>query len=141
MERKDFIKRGCQACILGTAAFLLPQMMGCSPATYAVFKTEEVNKKLYIPLQLFEKSKLQLVRPKGWQYDIAVQKLEENKYSALLMQCTHAENQLTPSQNGYSCSLHGSRFNAEGKVIKGPAEVALKKFNVILEQSNLIILT
>ncbi len=93
-----------------------------------------------MPLSLFEKGSLQFVRPKGWLYDIAVQKKSDGTYEALLMQCTHMDNQLMPAQNGFSCSLHGSKFNTEGKVIKGPAEMPLKKYSTSINNTNLVII-
>ena len=141
MDRKDFLKISCNTCLLGAAAMLLPGMTGCSPAAYTVFKTAVVENKITIPLILFAKNKLQLVRPKEWQYDIAVQKKEDGTYSALLLQCTHMNNQLVSEQNGFYCSLHGSRFTNDGAVVKGPAEISLKKFKTIISNTDLIILT
>ena len=139
MDRKDFLKLGCNACLCGAAAFMLPGLTGCSPA-YSVFKTEPIENKIEMPLSLFEKGSLQFVRPKGWLYDIAVQKKSDGTYEALLMQCTHMDNQLMPAQNGFSCSLHGSKFNTEGKVIKGPAEMPLKKYSTSINNTNLVII-
>jgi len=81
-----------------------------------------------VPLNLFEKSSLQIVRPAGWYYDVAVQKNADNLYTALLLQCTHQQNQLTPTGTGYHCSLHGSDFDKQGNVRKGPAEEPLHHF-------------
>ena len=72
-------------------------------------------------------------------YDIAVEKNEDNNFRALLMQCTHQENQLTQQGNGFHCSLHGSQFDKEGRVVKGPAERPLKQFPVSIENDQLII--
>src|SRR5258706_71066 len=122
MKRRDFLKASCQLCLLGSAGLLLTQMSSCSPAAgNAIYKTDVVNNQLEVPLSLFDKAPLQFVRPKGWGYDIAVQK-EQDNYNALLMQCTHQNNQLTVSGNGFYCSLHGSQFDKEGNVKKGPAE-------------------
>jgi Rieske Fe-S protein len=137
MNRKDFIKASCNFCLLGTAAILLPNLTGCSPS-YSVFSTEKKNNELQLPLTLFEKNPLQIVRVKGMNYDIAVHKID-NDFTALLLQCTHAENEVLPDQNGYSCSLHGSRFNENGKVIKGPAELSLKKCKTTISNNYLII--
>jgi Rieske Fe-S protein len=139
MDRKDFLKLGCNACLCGAAAMLLPCMQSCSPSA-AVFKTAEpLNNTVELPLSLFDKENIQFIRPKGWQYDIAVQKKSEGTYVALLMQCTHMDNQLSSEQNGFSCSLHGSRFNKEGIVVKGPAEMPLKKYEVSVSNNTLII--
>jgi Rieske Fe-S protein len=126
-------------CLLGAAGILLPQMIGCSPAAYSIYKTSVVDKRLQVPLSLFDKSPLQFVRPGGWYYDIAVNKRPDNTYQALLLQCTHQENQLTPTGDGYSCSLHGSQFDKTGKVVKGPAEKPLEEYKTFIENNNIII--
>ncbi|MBX2934354.1 MAG: Rieske (2Fe-2S) protein [Ferruginibacter sp.] len=138
MNRKEFLRYGCNTCLMGALAMLAPALPGCSPA-YSVFKTEAHDNQLNVPLTMFEKTNTLFVRPKGWQYDIAVHKNEDGQYLALLLQCTHMDNQLTPSQNGYLCSLHGSRFNSQGEVLKGPAETNLKKYTTTINNHNLII--
>ena len=139
MDRKEFLKRSCQGCLFGTAAILLPSLTGCSPAVFNVYKTAVANNMIELPLSLFEKNSLQIIRPQGWQYDIAVQKKPEGNYTAILMECTHMENQLIASQNGFSCSLHGSRFNVNGEVIKGPAERPLKSYSTSVQNNKLIL--
>jgi Rieske Fe-S protein len=138
MDRRHFIKSTCHACLLGAAGFALPQMAGCSQA-YHVFKTQVTDNRVTVPLSLFEKESLQLVRPSGWYYDIAVQKEGDNTYSALLMKCTHQDNQLSAGGNGFECPLHGSRFDKAGNVRKGPAELPLKKYTVTTDKDNLVI--
>jgi Rieske Fe-S protein len=127
MERRKFISSSCRICLLGAAGFSLTQIIGCA-TTSPVYKTSIANGDLNVPLNLFEKSALQIVRPAGWYYDVAVQKNPDNSYTALLLQCTHQENQLTPTGTGYHCSLHGSDFDKQGNVRKGPAEQPLHHF-------------
>ncbi len=127
MERREFISSSCKICLLGAAGFSLTQLMSCA-ATSSVYKTNITNGYLNVPLNLFEKSSLQIVRPAGWYYDVAVQKNDDNSYTALLLQCTHQQNQLTPTGTGYHCSLHGSDFDKQGNVRKGPAEEPLHHF-------------
>ena len=129
---------GCDTCLVGAAALLLAGINGCAPA-YPVFKTTVTGNTIEVPLPLFDLHPMQVVRPKGWQYDIAVQKNADGTFTALLMQCTHLDNQLAPSQNGYHCSLHGSRFNKAGKVIKGPAEAPLKSYPTSTANNHLLI--
>jgi Rieske Fe-S protein len=139
MERRNFLKTTCKLCLLGSAGFLLTQLEGCAPAAGStIYKTEAVNNRVQIPLSLFDKSSLQYVRIKGWYFDIAVQK-QQNEYSALLLQCTHQANQLTTVSDGYSCSLHGSRFDKKGNVTHGPAEEPLKKYKTSINQNNITI--
>ncbi|HVX27744.1 MAG TPA: Rieske (2Fe-2S) protein [Parafilimonas sp.] len=127
MERRNFISSSCRICLLGAAGFSLTQIVGCA-TTSSVYKTSIRNGDLNVPLNLFEKSSLQIVRPAGWYYDVAVQKNSDNSYTALLLQCTHQQNQLIPTGTGYHCSLHGSDFDKQGNVRKGPAEEALHHF-------------
>ncbi|MFP5040909.1 ubiquinol-cytochrome c reductase iron-sulfur subunit [Parasediminibacterium sp. JCM 36343] len=138
MERRNFIKTSCNICLLGAAGVSLLEMAGCG-AAYPVFKTEVQNKQLQVPLSLFDTSTTQFIRPKGWYYDIAVEK-KDGQYFALLLQCTHQDNQLTVNgSNSYQCSLHGSVFDKEGKVKKGPAEKALHQYKTRVENNQLII--
>lgn len=139
MERRKFIKSSCNFCLLAATGYFLSELSACSPASYKVIKTEIVNNSIEIPLASFSESNFQFVRPKGWYYDIAVQKKEQDVYDALLMQCTHQNNQLFPTGNGYVCNLHGSQFDKTGKVTKGPAEIPLKHYSTSVEQDKLII--
>ena len=44
------------------------------------------------------------------------------------MRCTHADYNLSFDGTGFSCSLHGSHFDEQGEVTKGPAEKKLTRF-------------
>ena len=137
MKRRKFLQTSCNFCLLGAAGIFLSELEACSPA-YQVIKTEIIHDTVQIGLALFAQSNLQFVRPKGWYYDIAVQK-KENAYEAMLLQCTHQRNQLIPAANGFFCTLHGSQFDRDGNPKKGPAENPLKKFFTTIDQNNLII--
>src|SRR5690349_1649095 len=100
MERRKFISSSCKICLLGAAGFSLTQVIGCA-TTGPVYKTSITNGDLNVPLNLFDKSSIQIVRPAGWYYDVAVQKNSDNSYSALLLQCTHQQNQLNVTGTGY----------------------------------------
>ena len=138
LKRRDFIKSACNICLLGSVGMLTASLAGCS-ATHPVFKTEVSDNKLIVPINLFAQSPLQVVRPKGMLSDIAVHKKEEHIYVALLLVCTHQQNQLTVTGNGYVCNLHGSEFTKDGTVRKGPAEKHLKQFNTFISGNDLII--
>lgn len=141
MQRRDFLKSSCNACLLLATGLILPALSGCGPAAYQVFSTDIKEDKIAVPTDTFIKGPLVLVRPKGWYYSIAVRKKEDSTYSALLLKCTHQDNQLNASSNGYSCSLHGSAYNKDGQVVKGPAERALTTYKVTVESDQLIIHT
>lgn len=140
MERRKFIKSGCTFCLLGAAGMLLPMLESCGTvAKTTVYKTQANGNKIEVPLSLFDQNKMQVVRAKGQYYDIAVQQHEDKTYTALLLRCTHMDNQLTAMGSGYHCNLHGSEFDKEGNVKKGPAEQPLKQYTVTIENEKLII--
>ncbi len=141
MQRRQFLKSSCNACLLAATGFLLPALSGCGPGAYTVFNTDIKEDHIEVPVDSFAKGPLVLVRPKGWYYSIALRKKEDNTYSALLLKCTHQDNQLTAASSNYSCSLHGSTFNIDGQVTKGPAERPLKSYPVTQINNQLIINT
>ena len=137
-ERRKFIKSSCNLCLLAAGGFLFSEMAACSPAS-KVLKVPVTGDNVQVPLNSFAAEPLLIVRPSGWYYDIAVRKMSDQHYEALLLQCTHQHNQLVVNPNGYKCNLHGSQFDENGKVLKGPAELPLKKFNTTLNSGQLII--
>ncbi|PWU04598.1 MAG: hypothetical protein C5B52_01160 [Bacteroidetes bacterium] len=138
MERREFIIEGCRICLLTAAVAGISGLSSCGPS-YPVFKTEMVDNKLQVPLSLFDKNALQVISPRKFQYEIAVQKNSDDTYKALLLRCTHQSNQLIPTGKGYLCSLHGSTFDKEGNVTKGPAELKLKELKTEVSGTNLIV--
>ncbi len=141
MERRTFLRSSCNACLLVASGMILPVLSGCGPGAYQVFQTEVIDGRVDIPADAFAKSKLVLIRPKGWYYSIALRRKDDGAYTALLLKCTHQDNQLTAASDGYSCSLHGSAFNRDGMVVKGPAERALKTYPVTIENNLILINT
>jgi Rieske Fe-S protein len=136
-DRRQFLRSSCNFCLLAAGGFLLSELAACSPGS-KVLKLPVAGNDLQVPLTAFS-GPLLLVRPSGWYYDIAVRKTEEGPYEALLLQCTHQQNQLVITPQGYKCNLHGSQFDENGRVLKGPAERPLKRFDTTLNKDQLII--
>ncbi|MDD2581963.1 MAG: Rieske (2Fe-2S) protein [Desulfuromonadaceae bacterium] len=51
-------------------------------------------------------------------------------FYALSLVCTHLGCTVTVSEDALSCPCHGSRFDRLGKVLRGPADRPLTRFNV-----------
>lgn len=70
----------------------------------------------------------------GWALISAAKVLIVNvgngNFSALTSVCTHArcDNSWTFTNNVFTCTCHGSRFNTEGAVVNGPAMQPLRSF-------------
>jgi len=138
IERRKFLSSACKACLLAGAGFLISDLTACSPSA-KVMKLPVSENAVRFPITAFATESMQVVRPEGWFYDIAVRKTSMDQYEALLLECTHQQNQLLVNQNGFKCMLHGSQFNLNGLVMKGPAERPLKKFATSIDQGQVVI--
>ncbi|WP_184548862.1 ubiquinol-cytochrome c reductase iron-sulfur subunit [Mucilaginibacter sp. FT3.2] len=137
MDRRKFIQQSCTMCVAVGAGLVVGSLSGC--ATLPVYKTAVANNAVSVPVALFGTTNFQLIQPKNQYYNIGLKKEADGTYTALLLKCTHADNQLTPTGNGYKCDLHGSAFNGEGKVTIGPAERPLKKYRTEVQSDQIII--
>lgn len=141
MQRRNFIKGACRICLLGAAGVAVAaDLASCSPAVAKnTFKPQVKDNKVEVPLSLFDSQPFQVVSPARYEYEIAVEKKNDNSYKAILLKCTHYNNQLTTTGNGFTCSLHGSRFDKDGNVLKGPAEIPLQQLKTQIVNNNLLI--
>ncbi|MDB5024021.1 MAG: Rieske (2Fe-2S) protein [Mucilaginibacter sp.] len=124
-------------CLAIGAGMVVGSLSSC--ATLPVYKTVTANNKISVPVSLFAQSDFQIIQPKDFYYNIGLRKEKDGTYTALLLKCTHADNQLTPMGNGFKCNQHGSAFDQEGEVKQGPAERSLKKYNTEIISGQIII--
>jgi Rieske Fe-S protein len=127
MNRKDFIKGSCGVCIALSSGFLVSALLESCKTPLGVIKTASKDNVITIPLAEFEQTNYKLVRVSNYNYDLAVQKNTDGSFETLVLMCTHAGQPLTKTGNNYYCTLHGSLFDHEGHVTKGPAEKDLLK--------------
>ncbi len=140
LTRRKFIKAGCGICLAAMAGDLLSVMPAYAAAKAKVFKVALNDKnEAELPLSLFEETTLQFIRVKGSFYDIALHKEEDGTYTAMLMKCTHMDNQLVLTGEGFRCSLHGSEYDKKGTVTKGPAEAPLLIYPTALTETSVLI--
>ena len=138
MDRKSFVRTSCLLCIgLSTGVLSVGSLVSCSPLP--VFKTTANDHHIRVQLNLFVNSSIQIIRGGNLGYDIALRKEKNGSFTALQMRCTHADNPLDISGNGFVCSLHGSTFNKEGEVTNGPAEIPLQKFKTMITNTDIFI--
>ena len=137
MDRRDFVKQSCIACIAAGAGMLIGSLSSC--ATLPVYKTSIDASTVTVPASLFAQGDFRVIQPNGFFYNIGLRKEADGTYTALLLRCTHADNQLAPAGNGFKCSLHGSSFDKEGRVTQGPAERSLKKYQTEIISDQIVI--
>jgi Rieske Fe-S protein len=127
MQRRDFLKTSCSSCLAATAVgFLSTLLNSCSAPP--MLDAPVTDHKIAIPLSALGQSDLYIIRPVGLLFDIALHRDDTGNYRAFVLQCTHASTQLTPTGDGYACPAHGSTFDAEGRVTRGPAQLPLREF-------------
>ena len=57
---------------------------------------------------------------------------------AYTLACTHLGCTVEETDNGFTCPCHGSRFNQDGEVIKGPAQKPLRKLRIEMQEDNTV---
>lgn len=138
-NRREFIKKACGICaaVVGLGA-ALPALQSCS--TFATVRTNASSGTIVVPKSMFtDESKLVIIKNEAAAFDMVLVDLGNNVYKAMELQCTHQENPLIPTKNGFFCNAHGSAYTLEGKVKQEPALTDMKSFLVSIENENIII--
>lgn len=139
MDRRKFIKGSCGICLSLSSGFLLSAVLDACSTPLGIVKTSAHNNIVTIPVADFDQGTYKIVRVSNYNYDLAVQKNADGTYLAMELVCTHAGHPLTRTGNGYYCTLHGSQFAANGKVLKGPAYKDMPHLPTHITDNNLLI--
>lgn len=135
--RRDFIAKGCTACIGLVGLSMLLESCGTA---LPILKPVAKDKSFTVPLAKFKElnTNLLLLRNSQMENDILIVK-ESTGYKALLMKCTHEGYGLIVTKNKIHCNVHGSEFDLNGNVLKSPAARPLEQFQTELNDTDLII--
>lgn len=143
MNRRNFLKDGCLACLgIATAGTFLSACKTLKQTT-GNLTTDGIK----IPLQDFISKKgavLQyysyiVVRNEALQYPICVYRFGDQEYTALYMRCSHQGAELQAAGDRLTCPAHGSEFDNRGMVRQGPADVSLRSFPTSITGEELFI--
>jgi len=143
MDRREFIKNSCTACLSLTVLSSLA--VSCSATKYVSGVIVEdginVSKNDFAVKQKggTAYSSFIIVRNEALQYPICIYRFNEDEYSALWMKCTHQGAELQASGDVLQCAAHGSEFNNRGMVRNGPAISNLRTFPVTVSQDQVFI--
>src|SRR6187402_1470244 len=143
MDRREFIKNSCNACL--SATVLSAAFSSCTPTQYISgtlgkdgllveaneFVTKQNGRMAY--------RSFIVVRNEALQYPVCVYRFNDNEYSALWMRCTHQGTELQASGDRLQCTAHGSEFDNKGSVKTGPADRSLRNFPVTVSNNQLFI--
>jgi Rieske Fe-S protein len=140
MDRKTFLATSCTGvCSLFGSGLLLSTLLNSCKTPLSVVKTTSEKGLVKLPLEAFATDNFKLVRVRNYNYDLAVRKKADGSFLVLVLKCTHANQPLTKTGDKYYCTMHGSQFSPEGKVLKGPAENSLSTLNNAIAGTDLVI--
>ncbi len=138
MNRHQFLKQVAFTCL--APSILASVLQGCAAQTYFA-KAAFNNNIIALPKSEFnyldngvpKQRAYVLLKNEGYQFPICVFKINENTYSAILMECTHSSCELHNQGNYLLCPCHGSEFSNLGVVQNPPAEQDLKIFKTQID--------
>ncbi len=142
MNRKEFIRTCGFACLSGST--LLALLESCASTNYYAKTIYNNNKIIISKSEFIENVKNRKIKRKHvfvnhdkYNFPICVFKLNEEIYTALLMECTHKGCELIAQGDFLVCPCHGSEFTNHGQVLNPPAEQNLKSFKTIVDTDNI----
>jgi len=136
-SRRDFMKK-CgfisAALVYGGGSLMLE---GCASVSYLPYSEE--NNLLVIKKSNFLNEKYGLIGYKNLPAPIYIAKLDNNRYSAVLLECTHKRCEVSPAGDFLICPCHGSEYSNTGKVLQPPADKDLYSFSVKTDSENIYV--
>ena len=133
-DRREFVRTG-------TAALTVALLPGCASIVTRRVPLADGSVRLSLrqyPELAAPRGSLRLM-PDGWQDPIYLLALDGGGFVALSSICTHRGCTVDLGGSGLSCPCHGSQYDREGHVTRGPASRALTRFPVRTAGDELVI--
>ena len=131
MKKCGFISAGL---VYGGSSLML---VGCASVSYLPYNEE--NNLLVVKKSNFVKEKYGLLGHKNLPAPIFIARLDNNKYSAVLLKCSHKGCEVSPVGDLLICPCHGSKYSNTGEVLQSPADKDLYSFSVKTDSENIYI--
>jgi nitrite reductase/ring-hydroxylating ferredoxin subunit len=137
MDRRHFLRSACQACAALAVLPAVSTLESCASAKGARYAVADGA--LRIPVSGLTPG-VNIVRAKGLADKLLISKREDGTYTALLLNCPHKNGPVNFTDGeGLKCGWHGSTFDLEGQVTKGPSKSGLKRFPAAVEGADLVV--
>ena len=139
MKRKEFIKTCGFGCLGATSIGMILQSCVTAKSISAAISGDNLvlNKADFLNNE--EIVKYVIVRNEQLEYPIYVFRFSDTEYSASYLRCTHQGNEVNAYGEKLVCSAHGSEFDHNGNVTKGPATKPLRSLPIEIENQNILI--
>lgn len=136
IKRRDFLKSvgACALCGHGLAAVMPGSGAAVADDGYLLRDNAfSVNK------SVFATARFILLKHPALEHPVSLLRIDEARYSALLMSCTHQRCATEWNKDHYICPCHGSRFSETGEVIRGLARASLRAFPVEVLEDRIVV--
>ncbi|HEX9562683.1 MAG TPA: Rieske 2Fe-2S domain-containing protein [Gemmatimonadaceae bacterium] len=133
-DRRSFVRHG--AAVLAAAA--LP---GCASLVARRVPLVDGHVRLSVRQhpELSEPGGSLRLLPDGWTDPLYVVVLADGTFAAVSSVCTHRGCTVEPGAGGFACPCHGSEYDRQGLVLKGPASRNLARYPIVSEGGELVI--
>ena len=133
-DRRAFVRSGTAA----LAVVLLP-----SCASLVTRRVPLENGRIRLSLrqhpELAEARGSLRLMPEGWEDPVYLLVLDGGGFAAVSSICTHRGCTVDLGGPGLACPCHGSQYDREGRVMRGPASRALTRYPVTANGDELVI--
>jgi nitrite reductase/ring-hydroxylating ferredoxin subunit len=133
MDSRTFLRSACQACAALAVVPAVATLESCS-ASKSLAVTDGV---VSIPLSELNKSGTTMVKAQGLGAKLMVVRRDDGTYTALLLNCPHKNGPVKEKAGVLTCDWHGSTFDQNGKVTKGPSKQDLKSYPATVDGDQL----
>ena len=128
MNRRDFLKRIEAISAAGTVIGATAASGGCLGFHYA--SSSLISGRLVIRRSDFGKSRFVMVDHPGFPLPLYVHELDDGSFVAVSTRCMHRGCQVEPADGKLICPCHGSEYDTQGAVLKGPTRRPLERYPV-----------
>ncbi|MBL7963994.1 MAG: Rieske (2Fe-2S) protein [Flavobacteriales bacterium] len=137
MDRRDFLDRSGQLCAAMLAIPALAGMGGCAAARPATAFTE-ADGRVQLPGSMLAQGPV-VLRPKGLDDPLWIGRDADGAPVALVLRCPHKGGPVKEQGGVLTCAWHGSTFNAQGAVTKGPSKEGLRRLPARMEGEQVVV--
>jgi Rieske Fe-S protein len=135
LSRRSFLKQA--------GVMALPLAVGCAAAGIATHRVPAQNGRAFVPVADFPEMavvggaiKLQI---EGRENPVFLIRAGEGRYIALSSVCTHLGCQVRKLSQSFRCPCHGSTYDLEGAVLRGPAQRPLTRYRTEMVEGGVVI--
>lgn len=134
MDRRNFLLNTCRACAALAIAPAAAALEGCAATAKALAVKEGL---LEVPLETLGNTGSAVVKAEGLSNKLFIARRADGTYSAVELNCPHKNGPVKEKDGHLVCEWHGSTFELDGKVTKGPSKSDLKRYPVQVEGRSL----